>query len=855
MADSLLSQGIQAARDGQRQEARALLVQAVRADPSNAQAWLWLSAVVEGDEQKRYCLQRVLAIDPRHPAALQGLALLAGPAPVSAGEGQGPTAAPVRPAAAGEEESIAAPAPPSLAPTRLAAPPPEPSLPQLELVPTPVPPPQEPAGTPPEPPPAPSQRRLQLLLLILIGVALLALVAVVVLPRLRPAPAPAVAQASPPAAAGSSPETESLASTATARPPTATPTRSPAPTPSPQPVARETSCPIQPPEGILVDCFKVAVPEDRAGDPADTIHLAVALLHGRGDSISPYPIVFLQGGPGSGALDFADRQYTDYSNWVDPLLDGHDLIVLDQRGTGYSDPPMQCNELISAYGRDIREGWDAEQREEGYRSALLACRDRLTRAGVKLSAYTTAANAADVVDVLDALGYEQADLYGVSYGTRLGQAVMRDFPERVHSAVLDSPVPLQDGLFPRQEELEDAALQALFQGCAADAECRAAFPALEETYRELAAQMEAAPAPVPVPNMLADGGLYTVTVDADWLRSAVAWGLRSPELLEFVPGAIQEARAGDYTGLAYFLYAQAAGCTTLNLGMTISVECSEEILPLSPEELAAVSGQRNETSAFLSGADDPELIADACREWGALPAGEGERRGPVGDIPVLVLAGQYDPVTPPLLGDEIVQTLAHGLLLEVPGMGHVPSMWPAGDCPRAIILDFFADPTRPPDDSCLAGLAPAPFQLFTAAQDVRLEPFEDPVMRVRGVRPAGWQPDTQGLGNLNRMAELFDPTQTTIQGADVTVEYWVGFLKDNFAGVGLAELPQPAGRRQANGLTWNLYTAETGGNPVDIALARGNRQAILVLMVSKPEEHEEMYEKVFIPMVDAAVEW
>jgi len=75
-ADALLCAGIAAARVGQRKHARDLLIRALKRDPRNTLAWLWLSGVVDRPEEQRECLKRVLALDPQNQAARNGLALL-----------------------------------------------------------------------------------------------------------------------------------------------------------------------------------------------------------------------------------------------------------------------------------------------------------------------------------------------------------------------------------------------------------------------------------------------------------------------------------------------------------------------------------------------------------------------------------------------------------------------------------------------------------------------------------------------------------------------------------------------------------------------------------------------------------
>lgn len=108
-AESLVAAGAAALRAGERERARRLLAQAVRADPRSPQAWLFLAGAVTDVEQRRACLERVLSLSPGHPAAQRGLASLPGPAPAASLK---PDPAPPAPRLQpGPASSDAAPAP------------------------------------------------------------------------------------------------------------------------------------------------------------------------------------------------------------------------------------------------------------------------------------------------------------------------------------------------------------------------------------------------------------------------------------------------------------------------------------------------------------------------------------------------------------------------------------------------------------------------------------------------------------------------------------------------------------------------------------------------------------------------
>lgn len=160
-----------------------------------------------------------------------------------------------------------------------------------------------------------------------------------------------------------------------------------------------------------VECGYLTVPENRTKADSPLIQLAVAILYAP-DGSTELPIVFLEGGPGGSSLaEFSAEE------WDFPFTRNRDLIFIDQRGTGYSIPTLDCPELSD-------ETYDLSQE-----NPEMDCRERLVAEGVDLTAYNTTENAADIAALRSALDIEAWDLLGVSYGTRLALDVMRFHPE------------------------------------------------------------------------------------------------------------------------------------------------------------------------------------------------------------------------------------------------------------------------------------------------------------------------------------------------------------------------------------------------------------------------------------------
>ena len=180
-------------------------------------------------------------------------------------------------------------------------------------------------------------------------------------------------------------------------------------------------CPFEPEVAVEVECGWLAVPESRVGLSDDSIEVAVAILRTPTSDPAPDPVVFLHGGLGGVALAERWAWLSDLDRWQDhPILATRDLVLVDQRDTGYSRPSLTCS--------DVEDPSDSH--------------DRFAVDGITLAAYTTPENAADLAALREGLGYDEWNLLGSSYGTRLGAAIVRDHPDGVRSLILDGVYPL-----------------------------------------------------------------------------------------------------------------------------------------------------------------------------------------------------------------------------------------------------------------------------------------------------------------------------------------------------------------------------------------------------------------------------
>jgi pimeloyl-ACP methyl ester carboxylesterase len=444
-------------------------------------------------------------------------------------------------------------------------------------------------------------------------------------------------------------------------------------------------CPFALPAGENVRCGYLHVPENRTRAGGPTIKLAVAVIGSLAQAPRPDPLLYLSGGPGDSALH-------EIEEWLaSPLRERREIILLDQRGTGYSQPGLHCPEMD-----------EMDDALEGAR----ACRRRLVRQGVDVGAYNSAASAADIDDLRRALGYQEWNLLGVSYGSRLALTVMRDYPRGLRAVVLDSVYPPVADAYTEQPLHIIHAIDALLAGCAADRACNNAYPDLADLFYELLADLQEYPVELDDETLL----------DGDLLVSQLTEALYDTAAISLLPYALYEAYYENYEPLLELLAGEEDEWDDVaewdeedNLsesqGAYYAVECYEEI-PFGnlDQAWALIASYPAVVSEGLF--SDLEQLYIMCDVWdvGAAPALEST--AVVSDLPTLILVGEYDPVTPPQWGRTAGQTLSRHYYFEWPRGGHAVAF--ADDCMMRIVLAFLDNPLAAPDGSCIA---PRPFAL------------------------------------------------------------------------------------------------------------------------------------------------
>lgn len=638
------------------------------------------------------------------------------------------------------------------------------------------------------------------------------------------------------------PTATTAAATATSEPdPTATTLPTVTPEVAYEPLFETAACEFQTPPGREVACGWLTVPEDRT-NPEKTIRLHVAVFASESSNPAPDPIVYLEGGPGGDALETVPLVFEmRYA----PFLENHDLIMFDQRGTGYSEPSLACPEQTEASFALLEQDVTAEQVVEQMLDALFVCQERLVDEGVNLAAYNSRENAADLNDLRLALGYDTWNVWGISYGTRLAQTVMRDYPEGIRSVVLDSAYPVAANLLTDTPANVARAFDVFFAGCTNDAACNEKYPELEAVFADQIARLDAEPTTLPLTNLLT-GERYDAIFRGSDLVGVLFQSLYATEIIPVLPEMIFDIAAEDYTLLTTLLSSFLANADFVSIGMQYSVQCYEENSFATEEEVVAAAAEYPELEPFFTysiNIGPPALTV--CERWGAGEADAIENQSISSDIPTLILAGEYDPITPPQWGQEVGEGLPNSTFFELPGVGHGASL--AGDCPVSVMESFWAEPMSEPEAGCITEMTGPEFVAGSAAADVALVPFTDDTFGLAGVIPDGWQ--SAGPGVYARGENALDPTALIIQAVPgVTADDLLQLLSGQ---LGLETAPENTETVEIGNYTWTLYQTEAQDAAVDIALTESEGITIIVVLLSATEEQEMLGESVFLPVLEA----
>ena len=419
-------------------------------------------------------------------------------------------------------------------------------------------------------------------------------------------------------------------------------------------------------------CGKLEVYEDRDAKSGRMIALNILVLPALSANPKADPVFYFEGGPGGSAV--SSGKSSPFGKLFKTWQADRDIVFVDQRGTGESNPlkcpPADPNDMTQYFRQEdsiVRQG------------ALGECRDRLSKVA-NLALYTTSIAMDDIDDVRQALGYDKINLFGGSYGTRAALVYIRQHGDHVRSAVLDGVAPTNFKLpLPFAKGVQNA-LDHLFADCAADATCHKTFPDVKADLVAALAKFDKGPVTVTAFNTVRKQP-QQVSMTRGAFMDVVRLMLYDPLTTSLLPLVIHQASQGQFGGAATIGFLSERQLSeALAGGMSLSVICAEDSPFITDADL------KQATDGTFYGDGRAKTMINSCKAWprGKIPA---NYRDPVrSDVPVLMISGDVDPVTPPWLAADAVKYLTHGKQIVGKNWSHSS----ISDCGNKLIADFIS---------------------------------------------------------------------------------------------------------------------------------------------------------------------
>jgi pimeloyl-ACP methyl ester carboxylesterase len=432
-----------------------------------------------------------------------------------------------------------------------------------------------------------------------------------------------------------------------------------------------------------VQCGKLQVPENYSLPNGEQIAVNFAVLPAIDNSQNKTPLMFLAGGPGQAAVELAAHIFTTFSE----IRKSHDIILVDQRGTGKSHP-LECDEnTVSNVYEIIPEDFSAQE-----------IKDCIAQFKGDLSQYNSENAIRDFDAVRRALNHNKINIYGGSYGTRAALVYMRMFPDALNSVVLDSvgPIEVPIGAFGQSSA---RSFNLLLENCKQDESCNKAYPALADEFKAVVARLEQASVKIEIAHPRL-GSKTDFVLSRSKFISNILMQLYSMETRPLVPLVIHQAFLGNYQPLVG-LIAMSDGGMGMYVGLTLNIVCNEDLPKISAEMFAA------DAQNDFGGSESHNAWLQACPLWPKYSVSKEFYQSVTANIPTLILSGDLDPVTPPSNGDKSAATLPNNHHIISKNSAHIVA---STDCGVDIVNEFLEtlDPNNL-DESCLAELKSVTF--------------------------------------------------------------------------------------------------------------------------------------------------
>jgi len=422
-------------------------------------------------------------------------------------------------------------------------------------------------------------------------------------------------------------------------------------------------------------CGNYPVYENRETKTGRIINLNIVVIPALHQDSVLTPIFYFEGGPGVAATN-SSSFYADSSN---PYRQHHDIVLVDIRGTGGSNP-LNCPSL------QIKKGLKDHFEEMYPKEAVKECYDSLSKIA-DLKQYTTTNVVKDLEDVRKWLGYGKINIYGLSYGTRVALVYMRMFPTSIESCILWSPIPTYGRMPLYHAKFAQNSLEKLFNDCKHDSTCHNTFPNIENEFNLLMKKSKDTPFTFLSTN--SSGHSEQLSFSWNTFQTKLRSLMYAPMGMRQIPYIIHETYRDN---LNPFIALYPKGIDTSNFiaeGLYLCITCAEDVPFINAKEIETL------TKETFMGTYRIDQQKNACVQWvrGKIP---NDFLNVINsNIPTLILSGEFDPITPTSMAKEIASHLSNSTLVIIPQMSHTFDGLSHSECFDDICLSFINNPVHP----------------------------------------------------------------------------------------------------------------------------------------------------------------
>lgn len=439
----------------------------------------------------------------------------------------------------------------------------------------------------------------------------------------------------------------------------------------------------------------ISVPEDYDNRDGRILRLAVVIIKAESDNPLPDPVIFLSGGPGAKAI--LEGNITRFLSHKIGL--NRDIILMDFRGIGLSEPAF-CPDIQREILDVIMADYTPAEATQKTLTIFERCFENLAESNVAIDKYSSTMVAKDLDSLRKELKIDQWNLWGVSYGTRLAQTYIRDFPEAVRSVIFDSPVPMGYPFWGEQTYTYQKALSAFFNTWNENPACRNTFPNLEEKFFNAFENLRNEPIVINYKGS-PDSKAYLNFQDMHLLIHQM---LYSPVFYPAIPWIIESLDRGNFSVLEILLPHMGEGLYNQSDAIFVSVLKNDNNHILSTFETSPSDPLHNALNYF----DNITLLI---KQMESKKTDSIEALAVYSDIPAFIIAGSFDPITAPYHARILQESFSNNHYIEFPGQGHALSF--NNFDAIEVCAAFFDNPVQEPKTNFLSEMKKNPVNWVT----------------------------------------------------------------------------------------------------------------------------------------------